>query len=197
VVLLGSSFAPAVEEPMDIGVPYLLQVGARYSYKNFCRLIQAFGMARLYRTHKLVAFSAQPLGADELAAMEQAGVPRESVVNASGDDRMLARYYAGADALVFPSMYEGFGIPLVEAMRCGCPIVTSNTSSLPEVAGDAAVYCDPGDAESISNALIRVTSSPETRSLLISKGLARAKDLTWERCAAGTYAVYKDLLGQS
>jgi glycosyltransferase involved in cell wall biosynthesis len=169
-------------------------VGARYHYKNFNGLIQAFGEAGLYRSHKLVSFTAQSLGAGEFTAMDRAGVPRGSVVRASGDDRVLARYYAGADALAFPSFYEGFGIPLLEAMRCSCPIVTSNTSSLPEVAGDAAIYCDPKDVQSISGALVRVASSEATRALLIANGRVRAEEFSWDRCAAETYAVYKGML---
>lgn len=193
VVPLGSSIEPASEPPADLALPYFLHVGGRYEYKNFGGLVQAFGEAGLYRTHKLVSFSVQPFGARELGAMDRAGVPRDSVISATGDDHVLARYYAGAEALVFPSMYEGFGIPLLEAMRCGCPIITSNVSSLPEVAGDAAVYCDPLDIKSISAALLRVATSPETRASLIAKGRARAKAFSWKRCAADTYKVYKSL----
>ena len=194
VVMLGSSLAPSPDGPLDIGMPYFLHVGARYEYKNFTGLIKAFGDARLFRTHKLVSFTRLPFEAMDFNAMDSAGVPRESVVRVGGDDRMLARYYAGAEALVFPSLYEGFGIPLVEAMHCGCPIISSNTSSLPEVAGDAALYCDPRDIRSISEAMVQVASSPAMKSLLIAKGQARAPSLSWARCAAETYAIYKDLL---
>ena len=104
----------------------------------------------------------RPLTEAELTAMDRAGVPQERVIRIGGDDDLLARYYAGAEALVFPSMYEGFGIPLLEARQCSCPIITSHISSLPEVAGDAAIYCDPGDIKSISEAMVKIASSPET-----------------------------------
>ncbi len=194
VVLLGSSISPDSGAPMDIGAPFFLHVGARYPYKNFNRLIRAFGEARLYRTHKLVSFTSKAFGETEFEAMEQAAVPRASVIRVGGDDRQLARYYAGAVALVFPSMYEGFGIPLVEAMRCGCPIVTSNTTSLPEVAGDAAIYIDPDDVGSISEALLSIASSGDIRDRLIAAGIARAGRFSWDRCAAETFAVYKNVL---
>ena len=194
VVLLASSIVPPKEEPIDIGMPYFLHVGMRYKHKNFDGLIAAFIDAHLYRTHKLVSFSAVPLTEAELTAIERAGMPPERVIRVGGDDNLLARYYAGAVALVFPSMYEGFGIPLLEAMQCSCPIITSNISSLPEVAGDAAIYCDPGDIKSISEAMVKVASSPETRRNLIAKGLPGYRRFSWDRCAEETYAVYSDLL---
>ena len=194
VVLLGASLAPAAEGPMEIGAPYFLHVGGRYEYKNFDGLLKAFGEARLHKTHKLVTFTSAPLTASERAVMEKAGVPQSAVVRATGDDRTLARYYAGAEALVFPSMYEGFGIPLLEAMRCGCPIVTSNTSSMPEVAGEAAIYCDPRDIKSISDALLQVASSPTTKARLVANGRKRADHFSWDRCAAETHNVYKTLV---
>jgi glycosyltransferase involved in cell wall biosynthesis len=197
VVLLAASILPSKEEPMDFGAPYFLHVGARYLYKNFNGLIAAFGEAQLHRTHKLVSFSAVPLTDAELTAMERAGVPKERVIRVGGDDNVLARYYAGAEALVFPSMYEGFGIPLLEAMRCSCPIITSNISSLPEVAGDAAIYCDPGDIKSIAEAMVKIASSPEARKNLIAKGIQRAQRFSWDCCAEETYAVYCDLLSHS
>jgi glycosyltransferase involved in cell wall biosynthesis len=195
VVRLASALSLATDGPDQIETPYFLHVGARYPYKNFDGLIRAFGDARLYRTHKLVTFSSQPLTAEELTAVDRAGVPRSSVVAAGGDDHMLARFYAGAEALVFPSLYEGFGIPLVEAMHSGCPIATSNTSSMPEVAGDAAIYFDPRDVKSISEAMIRIaSSSPDTRSLLIANGKERSKEFSWQRCAAETYRIYSGLI---
>ncbi len=193
VVRLGSSMKRAIDGAINIGAPYFLHVGARREYKNFHRLIEAFGASGFYRTHYLVSFSADPFRGVELSAMDQFSVPRDRVVNVGGDDKVLARYYAGADALVFPSLYEGFGIPLLEAMLCGCPIVTSYTSCMPEVAGNAAIYCDPEDVNSISNAMVEIASSPSIRASLISNGLERAKGFSWEKCTAETYAIYKSL----
>ena len=193
VVLLGSSIETAAGPPREVDFPYFLHVGARWEYKNFGRLLQAFGETRLYRTHRLVSFCERPFSAEELAMIKAAGIPEGCVLSASGDDEVLARYYAGAEALVFPSLYEGFGIPLVEAMCCGCPIIASNVSSLPEIAGDAAIYFDPKDVTSIEKALLSVVSSRETRTALIDRGRARARRFSWERCAAETYAVYKAL----
>jgi glycosyltransferase involved in cell wall biosynthesis len=194
VVSLGCSIVPPKEGPISIGTPYFLHVGRRYKYKNFDGLLGAFGETGLYHTHKLVCFSSEALTVDELTRMQRAGVPQDRVIRVGGDDSLLARYYAGAEALVFPSLYEGFGIPLVEAMRCSCPIITSNTSSLSEVGGDAALYCKPGEVTSISHALLKVVESPNIRAHLIAKGLVRVQEFSWEKCAAETYAVYRNLL---
>lgn len=196
VILLGSSLSPSPGGPIDIGSPYLLHVGQRHAYKNFNALIRAFGETGLHRTHKLVSFSSTPWTEGELREAQLSGVPESAMLRTSGDDQLLARYYSGAVALVFPSFYEGFGIPLLEAMRCGCPIVTSNVSSMPEVAGDAALYVTPGDGGSLMETLVRVSSSFEIRERLTASGLARAKGLSWERCAAETYEVYRNVLAR-
>jgi glycosyltransferase involved in cell wall biosynthesis len=96
---------------------------------------------------------------------------------------------------VFPSFDEGFGLPVAEAMACGCPVVTSNRSSLPEVAGDAALLVAPGSVEDIADAMKRLWTDAELRSKLASRGLARATRYTWDRTAADTAAVYEAALG--
>ena len=194
VAHLGSSFAPSEGTPIDVGARFFLHVGSRYPYKNFNAIVQAFGSSQLHRTHYLVSFTSIPFGPVEFEAIDRSGVPRSRVVRVSGDDRMLARYYAQAEALVYPSLYEGFGIPLLEAMRCSCPIITSNVSSMPEVAGDAALYVDPADVSSIADALRRMTSFPQDRADLLGRGLERAQQFSWSRCAAATYSVYRNVL---
>ncbi len=194
VVPLASCIVPSAQGLIDIGAPYFLHVGGRYSYKNFSGLLRAFADSQLYRTHKLVAFSSHSLTAGELQQIDALGLPRGSVITTGGGDDLLARYYTGAEALVFPSLYEGFGIPLVEAMSCGCPIIAANTSSLPEVGGEAALYCDPADSGSIAAAMLQIAGSAETRARLVAKGLERARLFSWEKCAAETYAVYQELV---
>jgi glycosyltransferase involved in cell wall biosynthesis len=105
-------------------------------------------------------------------------------------DGELIRLYQGAEALVFPSLDEGFGLPVLEAMRCGCPVITSNLSSLPEVAGGAALLVDPFSPASIAGAMERVACSPELRRRLAAAGQQRASELTWGRTARETMEVY-------
>jgi alpha-1,3-rhamnosyl/mannosyltransferase len=109
----------------------------------------------------------------------------------------LITLYNLAYALVFPSLSEGFGLPVLEAMQCGCPVITSNRSSLPEAGGDAALYCDPEDRESMAAALERILSDTGLRSLLIQKGLKQAALFTWEKTAIATHAVYEKSFSDS
>jgi glycosyltransferase involved in cell wall biosynthesis len=196
VVHLASALEPAAAGPAEDAKPYFLHVGTRYPYKNFGVLVKAFGMLGLARTHRLIAFSSHEFTDDELKAMDRAGVARECVLRVSGDDAKLARYYAGATALVLPSLYEGFGIPVVEAMRCGCPVIASETSSLPEVGGEAAVYCDPLEPESLAAAMRRVAEDSALRTEMTMRGQKQAALFSWERCAQETCAVYRELLAR-
>jgi glycosyltransferase involved in cell wall biosynthesis len=106
----------------------------------------------------------------------------------------LPAFYSLADAFVFPSLYEGFGIPLLEAMACGCPVVCSDRASLPELVGDAALLADPDDERAVGEAL-RAALNPVRASELRRRGLARAAEFTWARCAAATVAAYRSAAG--
>jgi glycosyltransferase involved in cell wall biosynthesis len=106
-------------------------------------------------------------------------------------DGTLPALVAGADAVIYPSLYEGFGIPILEAMACGVPVACSNTSSLPEVGGDAAIYFDPTRIEDIVGAMRRLLTDPVLRSELSAKGLVRARQFTWEKCAEETITILR------
>ena len=109
-----------------------------------------------------------------------------------GDD--LPALYSGAEALVYPSLIEGFGLPVLEAMRCATPVLTSNTSSLPEVGGDAVLYVDPRRPDEIAAGLQRLTSRPELRAALVARGRRRAALFSWACTAEQTLRVYKAFL---
>jgi glycosyltransferase involved in cell wall biosynthesis len=109
----------------------------------------------------------------------------------------LRRFYSYAEVFVFPSVYEGFGMPVLEAMACGAPVVTANGSSLPEVAGDAAVLVDPRDADALAQAIVRLIDNPAARNELREKGFRRAKQFTWDQAAQKTLALYRELCGSS
>ena len=118
------------------------------------------------------------------------------MIQISGNDTLLANLYTNAHAFVYPSLYEGFGIPLLEAMSLRCPVVCSNTSSLPEVAGEAAEFFDPYDVAHIIYSLEKVVYSNSISTDLLRLGLERVKKFSWDRCASQTYEIYSTLLGK-
>ena len=174
--------------------PFLLYVGNRGGYKNFLRLLEAYGTSpQLKMGYELICFGGGAFHADELETMRTLGLVSGQVSQLGGDDQMLAKLYEHASAFVFPSLYEGFGIPPLEAMSHDCPVVCSNTSSIPEVVGDAGEYFDPADTESMRAAIERIVTSDSHRNLLIAKGRERLKHFSWDRCAIETLDIYRKL----
>lgn len=203
VTHLGFDLVPASDtvspgsSPGAASRPYVLFVGNRGHYKNFDRLAQAFaGSALLRESFDLVAFGGGALGNSESDLLRRLGIA-DSVRHIAGDDALLARYYRGAAVFAFPSLYEGFGIPPLEAMSFDCPVVCSNTSSIPEVVGDAAVYFEPESVDAIRDALERVTGSDTLRLELVARGRERLKTFSWQRCADETAGVYARVLEQA
>ena len=184
-----------VEGPVEpIAEPYLLYVGKRGGYKNFLRLLEAYGASSQLKTrYKLICFGGGGFNSDELKTMQALGLDGDRVRQLEGDDQLLAKFYERASVFIFPSLYEGFGIPPLEAMAHDCPVACSNTSSMPEVVGDAGEYFDPDDVAAIRMAIERVVMSDSRRKLLIAKGRARLKCFSWDRCAAETLDVYRKL----
>ena len=176
--------------------PYLLHVGVRGGYKNFARLVEAFaGSRQLKDAVRLVCLGGGQMSASERAGYAALGLSDRHLVQVHrGDDATLAALYVGAAALVYPSLYEGFGIPVLEAMSLGCPVACSDTSSLPEVAGDAAQYFDPTSAESMRAALEALIGSDARRRELASRGRERAAVFSWARCARETLDVYRSVM---
>jgi glycosyltransferase involved in cell wall biosynthesis len=171
--------------------PFVLHVGARSGYKNFARLCEAFAMSsRLRNDMRLVAFGGGGFSPSEIAALERLGLGGV-VAQVDGDDALLDTLYRRARALAYPSLYEGFGLPPLEAMARGCPVAASGTSSMPEVIGEAGELFDPSDAAAIARAVETVVYSEERRRALIARGRARAAGFSWRRCAEETLAVYR------
>ncbi|MDP9052703.1 MAG: glycosyltransferase family 4 protein [Acidobacteriota bacterium] len=170
--------------------PYLLYVGKRGAYKNFKGLAEAYAASdRLRQSFDLVCFGGGAWASEEEELLRNLKLSHKVKV-VSGDDGLLAHYYETAHALVYPSLYEGFGIPLIEAMSVGCPVICSNTSSLPEVAGDAAAYFDPRERESMTAIIENVLFSDSKRAELIKKGACRVKQFNWKTAASETVKLY-------
>lgn len=176
------------------GRPYILYVGGRGSYKNFSKLCLAFSSSRFLKENfDLVAFGGGCLSEDEISQLVKRGI-YNNVHQINGDDALLASYYTGATLFVYPSLYEGFGIPPLEAMSFGCPVACSNTSSIPEVVSNAGAYFDPSDADSMREALEKLINDDSRKSQLIKFGYERLKSFSWDKCASETSAVYRNTL---
>ena len=169
--------------------PFLLHVGAIQARKNLRRLVEAFESLSL--DLDLVLAGSDGYGAAEIHGRIAASSARWRIRALGYVDRpTLERLYRAATALAFPSLEEGFGFPALEAMSAGLPLVTSNTSALAEVAGDAALLVDPADTAAIAAALARAVSDADLQAELIRRGSARAGEFRWSRAAAETLAVY-------
>jgi glycosyltransferase involved in cell wall biosynthesis len=179
----------------DTHKPYLLYVGSRGGYKNFQLMLEAFALSQKLKSEfKLVCFGGGPFVAEELALLNKLNLSESQIIQLSGDDQLLASCYRDASAFIFPSLYEGFGIPPLEAMSYGCPVVCSNTSSIPEVVGDAGHYFDPYDMQSMQQAIEMVVNSSELSASLIAKGQIRLNQFSWDKCANETFDVYREMM---
>ncbi|MBV9169609.1 MAG: glycosyltransferase family 4 protein [Chloroflexi bacterium] len=172
-----------------VAPPYLLAVSAAYPHKNLGRLLRAFPLASSNASLVIVGLS----GRAEVA-VESALRQRAKYVTRLGwvDDALLAALYRNALGLAFPSLYEGFGLPILEAMSFGTPVLTSNLGAMAEVAGEAAELVDPYSVEAIRRGLQRLAHDPLRRNELQRLGVRRAADFTWRRTAEATRAIYSE-----
>lgn len=178
------------------GQKFILTAGQNAPYKNHGRAIEAFAKAFCGRDDiSLVMVQRRNSGANELVSLAQKlGVGARVHFTGSVPFQTLLQLYSGALALMHPSLCEGFGNPVAEAMACGCPVVTSNLSAMPEVAGEAALLVDPYDIGDIAAALTRVADDESLRDEMSQKGLNRARELSWESFAKANLAIYRKLL---
>jgi len=182
-----------IKEKFNIKGNFLLCVGTREPRKNLDRLIMAFAqLSPAYPNLNLVIVGKYGWGKDLNSKFEI----RNSKIRLLGyvEKEDLAALYSGAEAFVYPSLYEGFGLPIIEALSCGCPVVTSNVGSMKEVSGGAAVLVDPESIESIADAVSKIVRNQKTREEMKLKGLIRARDFSWEKTALQTLEVYRSVL---
>jgi glycosyltransferase involved in cell wall biosynthesis len=191
VVYLGNSFSQDSKVSKNDLHPYLLFVGNRGSYKNFIYFLRSVTNILIRYKVRLVCAGSSPFTNEELGIIRDLSVQNFVSYKFSNSDQQLAELYSNAIAFVFPSLYEGFGIPVLEAFACNCPCIISNTSSLPEVAKDAAIYFDPANSFSIANAVEKVINNTEFRHDLIRKGQERLKAFSWNKHVQETIEVYE------
>ena len=189
---IDQNFAPKSKLPNS---PYLLYVGNRKGYKNYSGLVGAYAKStELHNRFKLVCFGGEPFSQREQKHQESLGLNSGQVLWLEGGDSLLASLYKNASVFVYPSLYEGFGMPPLEAMSFGCPVVCSNQGSIPEVVDDAGEYFNPNNIEDIITAITRVTNNPSHADELRRKGTLQLKKFSWQRCAEKTYRIYESIL---
>ena len=191
----------AVDEPLSgnfrspYSFPYCFSLGRRRRHKNIMGIIDAFALVQ--RSHGLhLVFGGKEDIHDESIRLRarELGIEDRIVFAGFLSGAQLAAHYINASSLVFASLYEGFGLPILEAMSYGCPVITSNRASMPEVAGGAALLVNPEDIESIANSIQSLHTDSLLRLKLIELGLNNAKLYSWSRVASETYNVYKKVV---
>jgi len=179
---------------------FILFVGALQPRKNVIRLIEAFHWLRASSdlSHKLVIVGKKKYLYEQIrSTVRERGLEDEIVFSGHVSEDDLLSFYGAADLLVFPSLFEGFGLPPLEAMACGTPVVCSHVTSLPEVVGDAALLVDPHDTQGIGRAMLQVLTDANLRRQLIAKGLEQSRLFRWENTARRTLEVYQLALQDS
>ncbi|MCB2183182.1 MAG: glycosyltransferase family 4 protein [Desulfobulbaceae bacterium] len=181
---------------LRLPVEYLFFAGTLEPRKNIDLLIEALHIAKPHIPLVLTGWH----GWGEKAwqdKIKKTGIDKRIYVTGHISDNDLAALYNGATALIYPSLYEGFGLPIIEAMSCGCPVICSHSSSMPEVAGNAALLIDPHDRENLADAIETIVFDSEKRKKLKQLGLARAKEFNWQKTAQQTLEVFKRVSDES
>jgi glycosyltransferase involved in cell wall biosynthesis len=186
--------ASSAEQGGESTVPYLLYVGSRAEYKNFGLLLDAFSRSGLASDYRLLVVGGGAFSAEEQARITSQGLSDRVTNVPKASEATLARAYRGAALFVYPSLYEGFGFPPLEAMSLGCPVLVYRTSSLPEVCGDAVFYFDHAEADELSGALVSTLQDAPALAMKRQLGEQQVKLYDWSRTASSTLDVYRALL---
>jgi glycosyltransferase involved in cell wall biosynthesis len=196
---------PVTEEARELlkrqGIPprYILSVASSRTYKNIDGLINAYKLLKdKYRVPQSLVITglAGRAHPDIKRLTQRLGLTGDVVFSGFLEDRVLPLLYSAAEVFVYPSFYEGFGLPVIEAMACGTPVAASSRTSLPEAVGDAGVLFDPHNIEEMAGGMHRILSDRPFRDDLVKKGLARAKTFSWEKAASETLAALSELGGR-
>ena len=189
-----------IREHLGIENDFLLFVGTLEPRKNLLTLLKAFEQIlrhTSWRPQLVVAGGEGWLMDETFSFLQESGISEHLRLAGYLDDKELRALYSSCKAFIYPSLYEGFGLPPLEAMKCGAPVIVGNRTSLPEVVGDAALTVDPYDVGAIANAIKRVIDDPLLRQELSSKGQKRAGEFDWRETARRTLAVYEEVARES
>jgi len=181
-----------MQERYGIRSPYLLHVGTLQPRKNLVRLVEAFNRIQDHRLSLVLGGKRGWLATRIVQRVADLDLEDRVVFTDYVDESDLAALHSAAECFVFPSLYEGFGFPVLEAQACGTPVIASNRSSVPEVAGDGAILVDPESTAALASAIEQVLTSDQTRSDLITKGYSNLKRFAWRRCAEEMLVVLEE-----
>lgn len=176
-----------------IGTPYILYVGRRSPYKNFHRFVVAYSKFHQFYPDINLVCTSSSFTSEEIETFKKLNIS-QSVIHVRADEQMMSMLYRDALFFVFPSLSEGFGMPILESWAHHCPVALSNTSCFPEIAGDAGLYFDPNDIDDMFSAMLRLIDDKQLCSDLISKGNARVLQFSWQECARRHIDVYKSMI---
>jgi len=192
----GAAVAAQGEKPIEINTPenYILFVGRRRHYKNFNFFVASISSLLLKYPHLFLVCVGKKFSRDEINLFNKLHIKKKIKQIYPKNDKELSAIYKKATALCLPSKYEGFGLPILEAFANNCPVITSNTSSLPEVAGEAAIYFDPKSQESITEAVEKVLKDTRLRETLVELGRKRLENFSWQKTATETLNLYSKVL---
>lgn len=191
---VGAPFGPTGRR-LEPGYPYLLYVGSRKPHKNLPRLLHAYSLSGVRKDVRLILSGS----ADKeiLAQIERLGLLRDVHFSELTSNEALAEAYRGATGFLFPSLYEGFGLPPLEALACGAPVLTSDVCALPQVVGDAAILVNPEDTEEIAEGIRRMVCDSALRMQLREKGVRRSRLFSWHDTAQKTSEIIRVALGKN
>jgi glycosyltransferase involved in cell wall biosynthesis len=180
-------------KPGLVSSPFLLFIGNRNLYKNFSLMLEAYSTSKMLKNNfKIIAFGGGKLNKIEKEFINSLKISGDKVKQINGDDNLLSTLYSNAAAFVFPSKYEGFGMPLLEAMAHGCPVICSNSGAMHEVANKAAKYFNPDSCSDLRTAIECIVYDNELKSILINRGIEQVKQFSWSKCVQKTLNVYRD-----
>jgi glycosyltransferase involved in cell wall biosynthesis len=189
----------AAQKPEYIDKPFIMYVGTAFPHKNLGTLVKAFSILRVHQPGlRLVLVGKKDKHYEELASLVQKlGVADAVIMTGWIEDTVLKWLYEHCEAYVFTSLSEGFGLPPLEAMTYGAPVVSSNASAMPEVYADAAYYCNARSAEDIASKIDDVLTNPQLRHKLVLAGYEQIKKYSWHKTAEETLIIYKEALGET
>lgn len=195
VIYLGNSMKdPQNKNTIQFPEKYILMVGNRTQYKNGNIVLEAFAKSKEnVKDLKLLCVGGGPFDSNEKRMIEELGL-ENAVIQMSLSDEELFYAYKYAECFVFPSLYEGFGIPILESFFCGCPAILSNASCFPEIAQDAALYFDPQDVDMLMEKIFLLINNPDVSRKLVEKGYERLKFFSWEKTVEETYKFYQEVI---